>query len=379
VALDDVVATLGPVNIFSATTLTGEQLTTGGSASLVSVGDLTWQTLNVGGSLMAQSISGALTIGQATSGGTQTLLAAEDITFGRLTTTGTPGDVGDIHLTSSLGGITGDLLQAHGGVTMDAAEDIEVTTLTALGPVELSSKTRLKFGTMTIGSGSDLDAPIVEVADLKPSPDGVPDFNLSIAGYDGAVGTFASVFLDAPDSRITLNRFYETDAVITTNSSFFSIADGYIYHTLDLTTPYQTLYMNNQWSEPINNIGVQLFAPHYSFHFIQDRYYTTTNTYVVQYNDVANIIDELSTGTVLGASFLHDFERMAYDGDLIESPSFDDFGLPPLWQSRRKPLREGAIAPQLVPPVRLTVGDEIWSLVSGKDGLSIDVRRAKAH
>jgi hypothetical protein len=187
------------------------------------------------------------------------------------------------------------------------------------------------------------------------------------------------VFVDAPDSRVTLTRFYETDAVVTTNSDVFAIADGYVYHTFYLTTPYQTLYMNNQWSEPINNIGVQLYTQDYRFRFIQDHYYTTTDTYVVQYNDVANIIDRLPTGTVLGASFLHDFERMAYDGDLVESPSFDDFGLPPLWRSWRKPLREGAIAPQIVPAVRLPVGQEIWSLVSGKDGLSIDVTRAKAH
>ncbi len=69
VALDDVSAAEGPVVIVSATTLTGEALSTGGSASLSAGGDLRWSTFTVGTTLSAASTGGSLTIGAATSGG----------------------------------------------------------------------------------------------------------------------------------------------------------------------------------------------------------------------------------------------------------------------------------------------------------------------
>ncbi len=91
VALDDVSAAEGPVVLVSATTLTGEALSTGGSASLSAGGGLRWSTLTVGTMLSAASTGGSLTIGAATSGGTQTLTSLGALTFGRLTTTGRPG------------------------------------------------------------------------------------------------------------------------------------------------------------------------------------------------------------------------------------------------------------------------------------------------
>ncbi len=65
VALDDVSAAEGPVAIVSATTLTGDALSTGGSASLSAGGDLRWSTLTVGTTLSAASTGGSLTIGRS--------------------------------------------------------------------------------------------------------------------------------------------------------------------------------------------------------------------------------------------------------------------------------------------------------------------------
>ena len=78
----------------------------------------------------------------------------------------------------------------------------------------------------------------------------------------------------------------------------------------------------------MNGTGVQLFAPDYAFALEQSVYDTITDTYVVQYNQPADITDALAGGTILGASFLHDFERMSFDGDVTQTPSFDQFGAP---------------------------------------------------
>src|SRR6185437_3664877 len=51
VALHDVTATLGPASLASATTLTGDALSTGGDASLTAGGDINWTTFAIGGAL----------------------------------------------------------------------------------------------------------------------------------------------------------------------------------------------------------------------------------------------------------------------------------------------------------------------------------------
>ena len=158
VALDDIDATLGPVAIVSATTLTGHVLTSGGSASLTAGGDIDWGTLTVGTQLSATSTGGAIALGTATSGGTQTLTAEGDLTFTRLTTTGIPGDAGDVDLTSVTGLVQGGDTSAHGAVTIHgrtvALDDIDAT----LGPVAIVSATTLTGHVLTSGGSASLTA-----------------------------------------------------------------------------------------------------------------------------------------------------------------------------------------------------------------------------
>jgi hypothetical protein len=205
----------------------------------------------------------------------------------------------------------------------------------------------------------------------------VPPFEFGIAGFGDSVGTFASVVVNAPLSSVIMTQLREDNAAIITNAASFGIANGYIVDTLRLTTPFEALYMNDQYSQPINGTGVQLFAPDYAFALEQSVYHTITDTYVVQYNQPADITDSLAGNTILGASFLHDFERMTFDGDVTQTPSFDQFGAPSSFGLPKAPTPgwPNVLPGPRIVPVNLFVGDEVWRLVSGPDGLRIDVTR----
>ncbi len=241
----------------------------------------------------------------------------------------------------------------------------------------------MDLDTVTAGSGSNFFSPIVDIGGLQPAPGSVPPFELASPVSVEGSAPFASVTVNAPLSSVIMSELREDNAVIVTTAASYGIENGYIVDTLRLTTPFEALYMNDQYSQPINDTGVQLFAPLYAFTFEQSYYTTNTNTFVVQYNQPVDIVDELSVGGVLGASFLHDFERMAFDGDATPTPSFDQFGMPLSYGPWPKSSVPGwsniAPRPQVVPAVNLFVGDEIWRLVSAPSGLRIDVRRQRAH
>ena len=313
VALDDVTATLGPVLVASGSTLTGNSLTTGGSASLTSTGDQRWTALNVGTTLTADSTNGALTLGTATSGGSQTLEAQGNLTFTQLTTTGIPGDPGNVDLRSFGGGIQGNSVTVNGALDADALGPISIANILALGSIQVSSGTSITLGDLMTGSGTNFFSPIVKIGILSPAPGVTSPFEFSIAGPGGSVGTFASVMVHSP-FPVAMGELREDLAIITTDATSFAIDNGYIVDALSLTTPFQTLYMNNQFPKPINNIGVQLYAQDYAFQFSQNNFRTTTTSFVVQYDLLAEIVDELPGGTILGASFVRDFDRMGWLG-----------------------------------------------------------------
>jgi hypothetical protein len=255
--------------------------------------------------------------------------------------------------------------------------------LQALGAVTLSSQTALDLPDITAGSGTTFQSPIVDIGELQPAPGVASPFQFSIVGAQGGVGTFASVAVDAPLSSILMPELREQNAVILTDAASYGIANGFILDTLRLTTPFEAIYMNNQYSRPINNIGIQLFAPQYSFSLEQYFYGMHTDTFVVQYNQPAEINDDLATGDIAGASFLRDFERLARDGDLMPTPSFDQFGMPlsfgPWLQPRPPGWSDILPGSLLVPPVNLLAGDKVWQLVSRPGGLWIDVVPQRAH
>src|SRR5581483_387361 len=158
VALHDLTATLGPVSLNSATTLTGAALSTGGAATLTAVGDINWTTFAVAGALGVSSSGGALTLGSAMSGGGQTFSSVGDLVFTRLTTTGIPGDPGNVDLTSTAGAVRGGDIDAHGGVTVNG-QTVALHDLTAtLGPVALNSATTLTGDALSTGGAASLTA-----------------------------------------------------------------------------------------------------------------------------------------------------------------------------------------------------------------------------
>jgi hypothetical protein len=122
------------------------------------------------------------------------------------------------------------------------------------------------------------------------------------------------------------------DAQITTDAASFAILNGYIGYVMDLTTAFETVYMNNHLSAPVSGPTVQLFAPHKAFFLAQNVYRTVTTSFVTQYQDIAEIVDILPGGTLYGASFVRDFDRQGENGDAPRFIGLDDLGVPESWR-----------------------------------------------
>ncbi|WP_158816696.1 hypothetical protein, partial [Methylocapsa sp. S129] len=169
VTLDTVSATMGPVLATSATTLTGVKLDTLGAAILTAGGNIDWTTLNVDATLVANSTGGTLTLGTATSGGTQNLVSQGDLVFTQLTTTGIPGDPGNVDLTSTSGAIRGGAIDANGGVDVNGQAVALDTVSATMGPVLATSATMLTgvkldtLGAATLTAGGNIDWTILNV------------------------------------------------------------------------------------------------------------------------------------------------------------------------------------------------------------------------
>ncbi len=300
--------------------------------------------------------------------------------FTQLTTTGLPGDPGNVDLTSTNGAIRGGAIDANGGVDVNAFGAIAIGAISARNGANFSSQTSLTLPSLTIGSGSVFASPIVDIGLITPNPSVTGPFELSVTGYHGVVGADASLTIEGAPSVI-MDELREANAQIGTDATSFAINSGYITDIMTLTTSYERLYMNDQLSRPINGPDVQLFAPNFAFFLAQDAYLTTTSTFVVQYDGVAEIVDELSTGTILGASFVRDFDRQGRIGDIDPTTSIDELGLPESWSLAysHAPVGGGGFVYTISGQVAVNMGDgdELWQLTSDADGLHVVVKRRK--
>ncbi len=330
---------------------TGDQLVTAtGSAKLTAGGLIDWNNIQAATTLYAASAGGALTLGTATSGGTQYLSAANDITFAHLTTTGVPGDEGDIALVAG-GAILGGDVNANGllfanangmtfgdvvanvSITLDSSSTIAGNDFTTLGVADMNAAGAMKLGNLSsstlslsspsslilnnlsVQTGANFAVNDLQIGVLRQNPNATGPLAIDLTGYKGGVGDSATIgTIDAPNG-VLIPELWEGDTTIATNASLVTIESAVVTRTLDLTTASDKIWVNDQTSAPRNGFDVQLFQPGYAFYLTQNGTFTTTNAFVVQYDDNSAIVDQLSGNIDLGASFARDFNRQGWLGD----------------------------------------------------------------
>ncbi|PSO18231.1 leukotoxin LktA family filamentous adhesin [Bradyrhizobium sp. MOS003] len=309
----------GSARLIAAGTNTGHHLTASTGNAVLSGTVVHWDNLNAGGTLDVTATTGGITVGTAISGGTQTLRAVYDIVFSQLTTTGIPGDVGDLNVTSDIGALRGGSISAHGDTHFDVAGPISLDRISG-NVVKMTSTGDLTINWVSVVSELDLAADTINVKGEQVRSNPSIPLILNITGYNGGVAKYANVWID-PDS-IIVNQFRVVDANFWTDAHAVSILNGYVPGQLMLTTATQQVLLNNRTPAPSNWPTLQLYQPGGVFTMSQTGNANVSNAYVVFYTgDVsATVTNYGSTHTCCnvftGASMMR---NIAVDGEGSES------------------------------------------------------------
>jgi hypothetical protein len=270
----------GSARLIAAGTNTGHNLTAITSNAVLSGTVVHWDNLTAGGSLGITATAGGITLGTAISGGTQTLHAVNDIVFAQLTTTGIPGDAGDIDLRSDTGSIRGGSISANGDTHFASAGSISLDRIRG-NTVKLSSPGDLTIGFVSVVRELDLAADTINVngEQIRSTPQ-IP-LIMNVTGYNGGTATSAKVSID-PDS-IIINQFRVVDANFWTDARAVAILNGYVPGQLMLTTATQQVLLDNRTPAPSNWPSLQLYQPGGVFTMSQVGNANVSNAYVVFY------------------------------------------------------------------------------------------------
>ncbi|AMA57372.1 leukotoxin LktA family filamentous adhesin [Bradyrhizobium sp. CCGE-LA001] len=309
----------GSARLVAAGANTGRSLTTSTGNAVLSGTVVNWDNLNVGGPLDFTATAGAITVGTAISGGTQTLHAVNDIVFSQLTTTGIPGDAGDIDLRSTTGAIRGGSISANGDTHFVSAGPVSLDRIRG-NTIKLTSPGDLTIGWVSVVKELDLAADTINVKgeQIRSTPQ-IP-LIMNITGYNGGVAKSANVSIDP--EHIIINQFRAVDATFWTDAPAVSIINGYIPGQLMLTTANAQVLLNNRSPAPSNWPALQLYQPGGVFTMSQTGNANVSNAYVVFYtgNISATVTNYGSTHTCCydftGASMVR---NISVDGEGTES------------------------------------------------------------
>ena len=146
----------------SGATVSLDQVASGTGTSITGTGAVTLASLTAGATLDAASTNGALTIGSAQSGGSQTLSGETGVYFTSLTTTGVPGDAGNIDIASTNGPVAGQpsgqsLIEANGDISIDALS-VTLDEVTSGGSMAVRAEDGLSIADLTAGGSARLSA-----------------------------------------------------------------------------------------------------------------------------------------------------------------------------------------------------------------------------
>ena len=344
------IAAADQATLTASQAISGQSLTTGSSAKLTAGGGIGWSNIQAGTTVWASSTGGGETFGTVVSGGTQTLHAANDVAFTQLTTTGIPGDAGDVNLTSDKAAVRGGSITANGNVnmtgnglffgtigsganvTLNSSGSIKgqnagaagalVVTATGSGASlqianmsatqsTLQSQGLLSFANMNVGSSVNLGADQI-VGNITHA--GTTPLALNITGWQGGIASMVMLNIDPP-SAVNIGALWAVDATLSTDSHVVTIADGFVPGSMTLTTAEKTLFLNDRTSLPTLGSNVQMFTLHDAFTLVQAGAATWTNAYVVQFQPGSFITAYLGPDVLLGTSLVDDLPRAARNGD----------------------------------------------------------------
>ncbi|MCS3760549.1 leukotoxin LktA family filamentous adhesin [Bradyrhizobium centrosematis] len=270
----------GSAKLIAAGTNTGRNLTAATGNAVLSGTVVHWDNLNVGGTLDVTATTGGITVGTAISGGTQTLHAVNDIVFSELTTTGIPGDAGDLEVKSDTGSLRGGSISANGATRFDVAGSVSFDRISG-DVVKMTSSGDLTIAWVSVVRELDLAADTINVKGEQIRSNPAVPLILNITGYNGGVAKYANISID-PDS-IIINQFKVVDATFWTDAPAVSILNGYVPGQLMLTTATQQVLLNNRTPAPSNWPTLQLYQPGGVFTMSQVGNANVSNAYVVFY------------------------------------------------------------------------------------------------
>lgn len=270
----------GSAKLIAAGTNTGHNLTASTGNAVLSGTIVHWDNLTAGGTLDVTATAGGITVGTATSGGTQTLHAVNDIVFSQLTTTGIPGDAGDLNVRSDTGSLRGGSISAHGDTHFDVAGSVSLDRISG-DIVKMTSSGDLTIAWVSVVRELDLAADTINVKGEQIRSNPAIPLIMNITGYNGGVAKSANISID-PDS-IIVNQFRVVDANFWTDAHAVAILNGYVPGQLMLTTATQQVLLNNRTPAPTNWPTLQLYQPGGVFTMSQVGNANVSNAYVVFY------------------------------------------------------------------------------------------------
>ncbi|MET4255568.1 hypothetical protein ABIC09_000496 [Bradyrhizobium sp. S3.12.5] len=270
----------GSVRLIAAGTNMGHNLSASTGNALLQGTVVKWDNLNVGGTLGIAATVGGITLGTAISGGTQTLHAVNDVVFRQLTTTGIPGDAGDLIVKSDTGSLRGGSISANGDTRFDVAGSVSFDRVSG-ETIKLTSSGDLTINWVSVVRELDLAADTITVTGEQVRSNPPIPLILNITGYNGGIAKYANISID-PDS-IIVNQFRVIDANFLTDAHSVTILNGYVPGQLLLTTATEQVLLNNRTPAPSNRPTLQLYQPDGVFTMSQVGNANVTNAYVVFY------------------------------------------------------------------------------------------------
>ncbi|UPJ40301.1 leukotoxin LktA family filamentous adhesin [Bradyrhizobium sp. 40] len=270
----------GSARLIAAGSNTGHNLTATTGTAVLSGTVVHWDNLTAGGTLDVTATAGGITVGTAISGGTQTLHAVNDIVFSQLTTTGIPGDAGDLNVKSDTGSLRGGSISASGDTHFDVAGSVSLDRVSG-NVIKLTSSGDLTIDWVSVVRELDLAADTINVKGEQVRSNPSVPLIMNITGHNGGVATSANISID-PDS-IIINQFKVVDANFWTDAHAVAILNGYVPGQLMLTTATQQVLLNNRTPAPSNWPSLQLYQPGGVFTMSQVGNANVSNAYVVFY------------------------------------------------------------------------------------------------
>ncbi|WP_375309886.1 leukotoxin LktA family filamentous adhesin [Bradyrhizobium sp. A5] len=284
----------GSARLIAAGTNTGHNLAAATGNAVLSGTVVRWDNLMAGGTLDVTATAGGITVGTAISGGTQTLHALNDIVFSQLTTTGIPGDAGDLNVKSDTGSLHGGSITANGETRFDVAGSVSFDRISG-DTVKMTSSGDLTINWVSVVRELDLAADTINVKGEQIRSKPAIPLILNITGYNGGVAKSANISID-PDS-IIINQLRVVDANVFTGAHAVTILNGYVPGQLMLTTATQQVLLDNRTPAPSSWPTLQLYQPGGVFTMTQIGNANVTNAYVVFYSgDVSATVTNYGPG-----------------------------------------------------------------------------------